>query len=394
MVLTSIFSFSIKYYKLLTIPYNLAKYFNEDVGLKSQRMNFYEEDNLSALEAKFEAQKLAFAPLAFQATRVLRDSGILAAIEDSGNDGITLDEIIKKVGLSTYGVRVLVEAGLGQRLITWKDDKYRITKTGFFILHDTMTRVNLDFTHDVCYKGAFFLDEAIKNGKPDGLKVFGEWPTVYEALSKLPKEVQKSWFAFDHYYSDMAFPLVLPIVFQDKPKKLLDVGGNTGKWALSCVNYDHDVHVTIADLPGQLAMAAVYVKENGKEDRVSGFPINLLDHTQQFPKGNDAIWMSQFLDCFSEEEIISILKRAAEAIDENGSVYIMETYWDRQKFEAASFSLQQTSLYFTVIANGNSQMYYSKNMIECVHAAGLYVDKDVDYIGVSHTLFRCKKKLK
>ena len=355
-------------------------------------MNFYEEDNLSALDAKFEAQKLAFAPLAFQATRVLRDSGILAAIEDSGNDGITLEEIIKKVGLSTYGVRVLVEAGLGQRLITWKDEKYQITKTGFFILHDTMTRVNLDFTHDVCYKGAFFLDEAIKNGKPEGLSVFGQWPTVYEALSKLPKEVQKSWFAFDHYYSDMAFPQVLPIVFKDKPKKLLDVGGNTGKWALSCVNYDRDIHVTIADLPGQLAMAAVHVKENGKEDRVSGFPINLLDHTQKFPKGNDAIWMSQFLDCFSEEEIISILKRAAEAIDESGSVYIMETYWDRQKFEAASFSLQQTSLYFTVIANGNSQMYHSKNMIGCVHAAGLYVDQDIDNIGVSHTLFRCKKK--
>lgn len=355
-------------------------------------MNFYEEDKLSAFEAKFEAQKLAFAPLAFQATRVLRDSGILAAIEDSGNEGIVLEDIIKKVGLSTYGVRVLVEAGLGQKLITWKDEKYFITKTGFFILHDTMTRVNMDFTHDVCYKGAFYMDEAIKEGKPAGLKVFGEWPTVYEALSKLPADVQKSWFAFDHYYSDMAFPQALPMVFGDKPKKLMDVGGNTGKWALKCVNYDADVHVTIADLPGQLAMAAENMKKNGMEHRVSGHPINLLDDSQKFPKGMDAIWMSQFLDCFSEAEIISILKRAAEAIDENGAVYIMETYWDRQKFEPASFSLQQTSLYFTVIANGNSQMYHSKNMIDCVHAAGLYVDKDVDNIGVSHTIFRCKKK--
>ncbi|MBY0424052.1 MAG: SAM-dependent methyltransferase, partial [Cytophagales bacterium] len=143
---------------------------------------------------------------------------------------------------------------------------------------------------------------------------------------------------------------------------------------------------------GQLAMATENMKKNGMDHRVSGYPINLLDDTQKFPKGNDAIWMSQFLDCFSEAEIISILKRAAEAIDEHGAVYIMETYWDRQKFEPASFSLQQTSLYFTVIANGNSQMYHSKNMIECVHAAGLYIDSDVDNIGVSHTIFRCKKK--
>ena len=48
-------------------------------------------------------------------------------------------------------------------------------------------------------------------------------------LAQLPDQVQKSWFEFDHYYSDNAFPEVLPIVFANKPKRLLDVGGNTGK---------------------------------------------------------------------------------------------------------------------------------------------------------------------
>ena len=37
-----------------------------------------------------------------------------------------------------------------------------------------------------------------------------------------------------------------------------------------------------------------------------------------FPKGYDAIWMSQFLDCFSEEEIVSILKRCYDALDDDG----------------------------------------------------------------------------
>ncbi|WP_282456983.1 hypothetical protein [Chitinophaga sedimenti] len=35
-------------------------------------------------------------------------------------------------------------------------------------------------------------------------------------------------------------------------------------------------------------------------------------------------------------------------------------------FKAAAFSLQQTSLYFTAMANGNSQMYYSEVFYECV----------------------------
>jgi hypothetical protein len=36
-----------------------------------------------------------------------------------------------------------------------------------------------------------------------------------------------------------------------------------------------------------------------------------LDESKSLPENHDAIGMSQFLDCFSEKEIISILKRAA-----------------------------------------------------------------------------------
>ena len=55
-------------------------------------MNFFENEKLSALQAKEEAQWITFAPFVFQATRVLRDSGILSLVE-SNREGITLEEI-------------------------------------------------------------------------------------------------------------------------------------------------------------------------------------------------------------------------------------------------------------------------------------------------------------
>jgi ubiquinone/menaquinone biosynthesis C-methylase UbiE len=255
-----------------------------------------------------------------------------------------------------------------------------------------MTIANANFIQDVCYNGAFFLKESIEKGKPEGLKVFGDWPTVYEALSELPKNVQDSWFGFDHFYSDVAFPKVLPYLFKNKPKKILDIGGNTGKFAIQCCKFDPDVEVTIADLPGQLDMATKTSEDNGFKNRIHFYPIDLLDSESPFPKDFDAIWMSQFLDCFGEDEIESILKRSKTAITDNGTINILETYWDRQRFPAASYSLQMTSLYFTCIANGNSRMYHSKDMIELVQKTGLYIDQDIDNIGISHTLFSCKKK--
>src|SRR5690606_11287129 len=125
----------------------------------------------------------------------------------------------------------------------------------FFILRDDLTRVNINFIKDVCYLGLDCLKESIVSGKPEGLKVFGEWPTIYEGLSQLPQQARKSWLEFDHYYSDRVFDLALPIVFATKPKMLFDIGGNTGKWTLKCLDYDPEVHVTIVDLPGQIAMA-------------------------------------------------------------------------------------------------------------------------------------------
>jgi ubiquinone/menaquinone biosynthesis C-methylase UbiE len=354
-------------------------------------MNFYEHDKLTALEAKEKAQWIAFAPVVFQTSRVLRDTGILNAVEKNV-DGLSLEEIIEQVKLPLYGVRVLVEGALGIGLLTFRDGKYFITKTGSFLLHDRLTTVNMDFIHDVCYNGMFYLDESIRNERPEGLKVFGTWPTIYEALSKLPAQVQKSWFAFDHFYSDYAFPDVLPYVFDNKPKTLLDIGGNTGKWSMQCAEYDPDVKVTIMDLPGQVEMAKKQIEQKGLSNRIGFFETNILDESLPFPKNFDAIWMSQFLDCFSEEQIKSILRRCRKALSDGGRVYILEPFWNRQRFKASAFALQQTSLYFTAMANGNSQMYHSENFIGYVREAGFDVEEQKDLIGVSHTLLVCKAK--
>ena len=346
---------------------------------------------INALEALERAQWIAFAPFVFQAATVLRDRGILLAIEQSGS-GLTLEEVAARVELPLYGARVLLEAGLGIGLLTEVERRYRLTKTAVFLQHDPMTRANMDFTRDVNYLGLAHLDEAVATGKPAGLRVFGDrWGTVYEALAQLPESVRKSWFAFDHHYSDGAFGAALPLVFRDRPRRLLDIGGNTGKWATVCLRHDPAVTVTLMDLPGQLHNARQALAAAGLAARVTYHEADLLDAACEVPRGYDAIWMSQFLDCFSEAEIVSILRRCAVALEPDARIYILEAFWDRQRFAAASFCLQMTSLYFTAVANGNSQMYRSDTFLACVRAAGLVVEHTHEELGVSHTLLVCRR---
>ncbi len=353
---------------------------------------FYSKDKRSAFEAKEMAQWIAFGPVIFQAARVLRNSGILAAVEASATTGLSVPELAEQVKLPRYGVRVLLESGLGMGLVLYNQGRYTLAKTGHFILHDPLTRVNMDFIHDVNYKGLFALDESIATERPVGLKEFGDWSTIYEGLSQLPEQVQESWFNFDHFFSDNAFPKVLPMVYGSGLKNILDIGGNTGKWAIASVNYDPSVQVTIMDLPGQLEVARKRVSELALGNRISLLVANILDPQVRIPGGFDAIWMSQFLDCFSEAEIVSILGRCRESLADNGYVYILEPFWDKQRFEVAAFCLQQTSLYFTALANGNSQMYSAETFLACVEEAGFEIEKQTDNIGISQTLLRCKKR--
>lgn len=348
-------------------------------------------DKRSAFEAKTEAQKIAFGPVMFQAARALVKLGILQMVNDAGPSGALSTEMASQLKLTEYGVEVLLDAGLSMGIVRLQDEKYILTKTGFFMLNDSMTLVNMDFVHDVCYQPFFFLEESVRTGKPEGLKVFGDWKTIYPALQFLPEQAKKSWFGFDHYYSDIAFPEIIPLITCDKPVTLMDVGGNTGKFAAQCVTQIPGLEVTIVDLPDTLNAARQIIAEKGLADKIHFFEADMLNPENELPRDFDAIWMSQFLDCFSEDQIHSILSRAARSMNDQSILYILELFWDRQKYEASSYSLNATSLYFTCLANGNSRMYHSTDMYRMIENAGLKIVASADHIGISHTLLKCRK---
>lgn len=351
----------------------------------------YTKDRLPAREAQRLAQFIAFGPMVFQASRLMLKFGILEALRDNP---LTLEEVAGKAGISIYAAKVLLEASLsiGTVIVDTETDKFSITKTGWFLLTDPSTRVNMDFNQDVNYEGFFHLEEALKEGRPAGLDHFGPWPTIYEGLSSLPQQVQKSWFGFDHFYSDHSFLQALQIIFSFKPLRIMDVGGNTGRFAQRAVAYNEDVKVTIVDLPQQIGLMRKAVAGMPGEERIDARPMNVLERENDFPTdvNPDIIWMSQFLDCFSEEEILSILSRVKKVMRPGARLLIMETFWDRQKYEPASFCLTMTSLYFTAMANGNSKMYHSDDMIRLVREAGLEVEEIHDGLGQGHSILVCK----
>ena len=210
--------------------------------------------SLNLADAHLEAQKITFGPVVFQTARLLREFGVLALL-DKSETPLGIEAIASACNLTHYATKILCESGYSMMALEYdeQDETYTLSKVGHFLEHDTFTRVNMDFNHDVNYLGLYHLEEALKEGKPAGLKkVFGNWESIYPKLSELPPNAKESWFAFDHFYSDNAFKKYVKIIGEKAPKKLLDVGGNTGKWAVAFAKKSPTSHITILDHPGQI----------------------------------------------------------------------------------------------------------------------------------------------
>ena len=95
--------------------------------------------------------------------------GIFQLLADK-RKGYTLQEISVQTGLTRYAAQVLLEASLTIGTILLEEDRYVLAKAGWFLLNDKMARVNMEFNHDVNYQGLFHLEEALLNGRPEGLK--------------------------------------------------------------------------------------------------------------------------------------------------------------------------------------------------------------------------------
>lgn len=342
------------------------------------------------LSAMHAAQRLAFGPLLFQAARVLQERGILTVLRQESPGGLCIAKVAERTQTSTYGVTVLLEAGIAAELIEKRGDEFFITRVGLLVDKDRMTQVNMSFVHNVCYKPGYHLAEAIAEGTPAGLRELGPWPTVYEGLKELSDPARTSWLDFDHFYSDDSFPQILEDVFASKPARILDVGGNTGKFALAALGHDPDVRIMVADLPGQIASCKRNIEAAGWLDRAAFHEFSILKQDAVLPVGFDLIWMSQFLSCFSESEIVHNLSVAKRAMGPQTRLLIMDNLWDRQKNEVAQMCLQVTSLYFTVVANGTSRMYDGTTLLRLIDEAGLTVIRQRDKIGWGHSIIECR----
>jgi ubiquinone/menaquinone biosynthesis C-methylase UbiE len=106
------------------------------------------------------------------------------------------------------------------------------------------------------------------------------------------------------------------------PKRMLDLAGGHGGYAIAMCRRHRDLTVTIAELEGAARIGREIVREQGMADRIE-FLVGDMFETN-LGQGYDVATAFQILHHFDEDRNVELLTRAREALRDGGAVAVLE----------------------------------------------------------------------
>lgn len=112
-------------------------------------------------------------------------------------------------------------------------------------------------------------------------------------------------------------------------KRLLDLGGGPGTYAIHFCQANSTLRAQIFDLPTTRNFAEATVERFGLSNRISFIPGDY--NSDPIPTGFDAVWLSHVLHIEGPDACLDLLKKSVEAIEPGGHLYVQEFILNNEK---------------------------------------------------------------
>jgi ubiquinone/menaquinone biosynthesis C-methylase UbiE len=127
-------------------------------------------------------------------------------------------------------------------------------------------------------------------------------------------------------------------------RRMLDVGGNSGEFALQACRRHPHLRATILDLPLVCEIGLEHVLTHPERSRI-GF-VQADVRRESLPSGYDLITFKSMLHDWPEAEALQFLDRAAAAVEPGGTILVYERLPIRIEGTTPPFSLLPILLFF------------------------------------------------
>ena len=228
-----------------------------------------------------------------------------------GKESMTAEEIAEKLNSDPKGTVMLLNALAAMDFFEKKENQYTNTPlSAAFLIKDSPKYLgHIIMLHHRLVESWNRLDQAVIDGRPLRDKVF-----------YAEKEERENFLMGMFNLAMNLAPAVAAVIDLSGRRRLLDMGGGPGTYAIHFCMQHPDLKATVFDLPATRPVAEKIIDRFNLAERIN---FKGGDYTAEDIKGKyDAAWLSHILHSESPEDCRKIIGRAVSALEPGGMILI------------------------------------------------------------------------
>ena len=281
----------------------------------------------------------------------------LAVFTPLAGEPLTAQELASRIDCDSRGLAMLLNALTALELLDKQGDKYLATPFAAQFLSRTSPGYlgHIIMHHHHLMTGWANLDKAVQSGAP-----------IRERASHDDVASSRESFLMGMFnLAMMVAPKIVPNIDLSGRRRLLDLGGGPGTYAIHFCQQNPDLNAVICDLPTTREFAEQTIERFGLSSRVSFLAGDF--EVEELPQGFDVAWLSHILHGVGPQTCADILKKTLTALEPGALILVQEFILDDTKdapLFPALFSLNM------LLGTPDGQAYSESELIDLLTAAG------------------------
>lgn len=295
----------------------------------------------------------------YQLPAIIRAAHQVGVFRELGSGPATLDDLAARLALPPRSLGILLRGCVGAGLLSLEGDRFANSP----LAAETLVPGSPGYLGRLVEKEAFFYDSWSQLAACVRTDQAALAPIQVRARQD-PETTHNFLLALDDiatlYGRHFAGRLDLAGC-----RRLLDVGGGVGSYAIALANKYPELHVTIVDLPEVVPWAREFVAQAGMAERIAVEPLDFL--ADRFPVGYDVVLFSNIFHDQPSTVNQGLLAKAYQALESGGRVVVYEFLLEPDRITPA------TSAVFAVmmlVENQGGNVYTGQELASWMANAG------------------------
>jgi hypothetical protein len=313
----------------------------------------------------------------------------------NANRPATYDFLKRVIPSSHDGLKLLLKLLSDSGVLEDIDDNYSLTPKFIAALqYRDLLLAKLDFAHiaahDFIDSFSFVIADPVEFMKRSGMFRLFNYGNALES-SPENRKLTERWMRITTLLTRYEAHACFYLHSLGNYRRMLDIGGNSGEFALQACSTCQELRATVFDLPVVCDIGCDHVSKEPESDRINFIKGNA--RADSLPEGFDLITFKSVLHDWPDQEVRKFLHKACNALESGGTLLIFE----RGPFEVGATGLSYANIPILLFAHTlrSPDLY-----LECLAESGLHqitvqwVDLEMPFFLVTGVKTACSNKSK